>query len=92
MIWMWDEEGEFKGQTVMLWRAYAGVLAEAIEGWLLMAPSTKGEPMKESLDWTAEEVESHERWRKSWRGRLFFLRFDFINFMRSHIPQHIIPK
>ena len=44
--------------------------------------STKGEPMKESLDWTAEEVESHERWRKSWRGRLFFLRFDLINFMR----------
>ena len=34
MIWMWDEDGEFKGQTVMLWRAYAEVLAEVIEGWL----------------------------------------------------------
>ena len=42
MIWMWDEEGEFKGQTVLLWRAYAEVLAEGIEYWLV--PTTPAPP------------------------------------------------
>ena len=36
MIWTWDEHehDEFKGQPVMLWRAYADVLARGIELWL----------------------------------------------------------
>ena len=34
MIWTWDEHDEFKGQPVMLWRAYAEVLARGIELWL----------------------------------------------------------
>lgn len=36
MTWTWDEkETEFAGgQAVMLWRAYAETLVEAIEHWL----------------------------------------------------------
>lgn len=48
MIWMWDEKSEFEGQTVLLWRAYAEVLAEGIEYWL--ASTTPVETPSESAE------------------------------------------
>ena len=52
MMWMWDEKSEFEGQTVMLWRAYAEVLAEGIEYWL--ASTTPVETPSESAERLAD--------------------------------------